>query len=185
LAIYRKAGRLQRDGRFRPTGRANHVLHLDDAIYDLCLPLGELALPLEAGPANNDRLLVSEVMRLMLDEQRFLFVTAEPAAQSHGTSQPVSGTNNEAERTRRGAAAARKTGRTSKTVVGARRQTIVVSVLESLRLYLPAFTRTSVVAEIERWWQTGQSCFTKLLKQMELPQRPQTILDKALPIPDG
>jgi transposase len=186
LAIYRKACRLQRDGRFSPTGRANHVLHLDDAIYDLCLPLWELALPpLEAGPANDYRLLVSEVMRLMLDEQLFPFVTAEPAAQPNGTSKPVSGTNNEAERTLRGAAEARTTGRTSKTVVGARRQTIVVSVLESLRLYLPAFTLTSVVAEIERWWQAGQSCFTRLLKQMELPQRPQTILDKALPIPDG
>ena len=35
---------------------------------------------------------------------------------------------------------ARDTGRTNKTLVGARRQTIIVSVLESLRLYLPTFT---------------------------------------------
>jgi transposase len=186
LEIYRKACRLQRDGRFGPTGRANQVLHLDDAIYDLCLPQWELELAaLESGTANDYRLLVSEVMRLMLDEQLFTFVTAEPAVQPNGTSKPVSGTNNEAERTLRSAAEARKTGRTSKTLVGARRQTIVVSVLESLRLYLPTFTLTSVLAELERWWQAGQSCFTELLKKMQLPQRSQTILDHALPIPDG
>jgi transposase len=186
LEIYRQACRLQRDQRLSATGRANKVLVLDDAIYDLCLPLWELQLPpLEAGPHNDYRLLVNEVMRLMLDEQLFTFVTAEPATQPNGKSAPVSGTNNEAERTLRAPAEARKTGRTSKTLVGARRQTIIVSVLESLRLYLPHFTLTSVLEEIERWWQTGQSCFTTLLKKMKLPPRAATLLDKALPLPDG
>ncbi|MBY0468857.1 MAG: hypothetical protein K2Q07_07760, partial [Burkholderiaceae bacterium] len=41
------------------------------------------------------------------------------------------------------------------TLVGARRQTIVVSVLESLRVYLPTFTLASVIAEVNRWRQTG------------------------------
>jgi hypothetical protein len=186
LETYRKACRLQRDGRLSATGRANKVLHLDDAIFELCSPLWDLELPpLEAGPKNDYRLLVNEVMGLMLDEQLFTFVTAAPAAQPNGTSAPVSGTNNEAERTLRGAAEARKTGRTSKTLVGARRQTILVSVLESLRLYLPKFTLASVLEEIERWWQAGQSCFTKLLGKMKLQPRAQTILGKALPIPDG
>jgi hypothetical protein len=128
---------------------------------------------------------VSEVMRLMLDEQLFPFVTAEPAVQPNGTSKPVSGTNNEAERTLRNPAEARKTGRTNKTLVGARRQTILVSVLESLRVYLPTFTLGSVMKEINHWWQTGQSCFSKLLKKMKLKQPAQSILDKVLPIPDG
>jgi hypothetical protein len=186
LATYRQACRLQRDQRLSTTGRANKVLLLDDAIFDLCAPLWDLKLPpLEAGPANDYRLLVNEVMELMLHEQLFTFVTAAPAAQPNGTSAPVSGTNNEAERTLRGAAAARKTGRTSKTLVGARRQTILVSVLESLRLYLPKFTLASVLEEIERWWQTGQSCFRKLLKKMKLPAREQTILDQVLPLPDS
>src|SRR5450631_1714650 len=66
------------------------------------------------------------------------------------------------------AAGAREAGRTNKTLVGARRQTILVSVLESLRLHLPEFTLTRVMAEIARWWQAGQSCFTKLLKKMKL-----------------
>src|SRR5207302_11049168 len=121
--------------------------------------------------------LVNEVMRLMLEQQLFTFVTAEPAPQPNGASQPVAGTNNEAERTLRGPAEARKTGRTSKTLVGARRQTIILSVLESLRLYLPTFTLASVMEEIAHWWQAGQSCFTKLLKKMKLKSPAQSILD--------
>ena len=77
-------------------------------------------------------------------------------------SQPVAGTNNEAERTLRNPAQARDTGRTNKSTAGARRQTIIVSVLESLRVYLKTFTLRSIMAEIERWCQSGQSCFRKL-----------------------
>ena len=141
--------------------------------------------PLEDGPENDYRLLVNEVMRLMLDQQLFTFVTTEPATQPNGASQPVAGTNNEAERTLRNPAEARKTGRTSKTLVGARRQTIIVSVLESLRLYLPKFTLAGVVEEINGWWQAGQSCFTKLLKKMKLQPRAESILDNVMPAPDG
>jgi transposase len=192
LAIYRQACRVQRDGRLRAAGRAAKVAELDDEILDLCAPMWILELPpLEDGPGNDYRLLANEVMRLMLEQQLFTFVTAEPAVQPNGASQPVAGTNNEAERTLRNPAQARQTGRTNKTPVGARRQTIVVSVLESLRLYLPTFTLTSVIDEINRWWQAGQSCFTKLLKKLKLPLpnpaslATPSVLDKVLPIPDG
>jgi transposase len=186
LELYRQACRVQRDGRLSAAGRAAKVAGLDDAILELGAPLWALDLPpLEEGPANDYRLLVNEVMRLMLDQQLFLFVTAEPATQPNGKSEPVAGTNNEAERTLRGAAEARKTGRTSKTLVGARRQTILVSVLESLRVYLPTFTLAKVLEEINSWWQTGQSCFTKLLKKMKLQQRAESILDQVMPAPDG
>jgi transposase len=132
--------------------------------------------------------LVNELMRLMVAKQLFTFVTTEPAVQPNGKNEPVSGTNNEGERTLRNPAEARKTGRTSKTLIGARRQTILVSVLESLRLYLPKFTLASVMEEIARWWQAGQSCFTKLLKKMKLKPPAQSILDKVIPVrstPDG
>ena len=192
LEIYRQACRVQRDGRLSAAGRTRKVAALDDEILELCAPMWVLDLPpLEDGPENDYRLLVNEVMRLALDKQLFTFTTAEPATQPNGASQPVSGTNNEAERTLRGAAAARKAGRTNKTVVGARRQTVIVSVLESLRLYLPTFTLESVIVEINRWWQAGQSCFTKLLKKMKLPlptpssEETPSVLDKVLPIPDG
>jgi hypothetical protein len=186
LALYRRACRVQRDGRLSVAGRARKVAELDDALLELCAPVWVLELPpLAEGPANDYRLLVNEVLRLMLAKQLFAFVTAEPAVQPNGASQPVAGTNNEAERTLRGAAEARKTGRTSKTLVGARRQTIIVSVLESLRLYLPTFTLASVIDEINRWWQAGQSCFTTLLNKMKLQPRAESILDKVMPVPDG
>jgi transposase len=186
LAIYRKACRVQRDGRLGDAGRARHVAMLDDEILELCAPLWVLDLPpLEESPEDNYRLLVNEVMRLMLDHQLFTFVTTKPALQPNKQSEPVSGTTNEAERTLRGAATARKTGRTNKTPIGARRQTIIVSVLESLRLYLPAFTLAAILQEIDRWWHAGQSCFTRLLKKMKLACPSESILDNLLPAPDG
>jgi transposase len=186
LEIYRQACRVQRDGRLSAAGRQHKVAALDDDILELCVGMWALELPpLEDSPENNYRLLCNEVMGLMLDRQLFTFVSVEPAPAPNGQSKPVSGTNNEAERTLRGTAAARKTGRTSKTANGARRQTIIVSVLESLRLYLATFTLAGIIAEMDRWWQAGQSCFTRLLKTMKLSSPTESILDKVLPAPDG
>jgi transposase len=186
LEIYREACRIQRDGRLSAAGRQRKVADLDDEVLELCAGMWALELaPLEESPENNYRLLCNEVMKLMLAQQLFTFVTAEPAPAPNGQSEPVSGTNNEAERTLRDAATARKTGRTSKTLSGARRQTIVVSVLESLRLYLPTFTLSGIIAEIDRWQQAGQSCFTGLLKKMKLPNPTASVLDQVMPVLDG
>jgi hypothetical protein len=186
LEIYRQACRVQRDGRLSDAGRQAKVAALDDALLELCVAMWALELPpLEDGPENDYRLLVNEVMRLMLDKQLFTFVTAKPATQPNGASQPVAGTNNEAERTLRGPAQARDTGRTNKTIPGARRQTIVTSVLESLRVYLKTFTLASVTAEIATWWTAGRSCFTSMLQKMKLPMPTASVLDKILPVPTG
>jgi transposase len=185
LAIYRAACRVQRDRRLGEAGRARKVADLDDAIFDLCAALWFADLPPCEGPANDYRLLVKEVMRLALVQELFTFVTAPPVPQPIGTTKPVDGTNNEAERTLRGAAQARKTGRTNKTRNGARRQTIVTSVLESLRLYLRDFTLSSVLEEIKRWWAAGRSCFTTLLEKLKLVVPEESILDQVLPSPSG
>jgi transposase len=186
LEIYREACRVQKDQRLSDAGRVKKVAGLDDEVLALCAAMWTLELPpLEASPANDYRLLVNEVMRLMLNKQLFTFVTTASATQPNGKCEPVSGTNNEAERTLRNPAEARKTGRTNKTLVGARRQTILVSVLESLRVYLPTFTLGSVMTEIDRWWQTGQSCFSRLLKKMKRKVPAESILDKVLPLPDS
>jgi len=79
----------------------------------------------------------------------------------------------------------RDTGRTSKTLHGARRQTILTSVLESLRLYLKTFTLASVLDEMKRWCATGHSCFTKLLRQLKLTVPEKSVLDRVLPNPSG
>ena len=185
LEIYRQACRIQQDGRLSDAGRTQKVADLDDEILELCVAVWGLELPPSAGVENDYRLLVNEIMRLMLVRQLFTFVTTPPALQPNGAAKPAGGTNNEAERTLRNPALARETGRTNKTLVGARRQTIIVSVMESLRLYLPDYTLKTVSAEIEGWYKAGRSCFTKLLHKMKLTISNQSILDKVVPIPDG
>ncbi|MFQ6049412.1 MAG: hypothetical protein ACE5K7_08610, partial [Phycisphaerae bacterium] len=83
-------------------------------------------LPPQEGPAGDYRLLINELMRLMLARQLLAFVTAPAVETPSGQTMPVAGTNNEAERTLRSVAQARKTGRTSKTRRGARRRTVIV-----------------------------------------------------------
>jgi transposase len=183
LEIYRQACRVQRDGRLGDAGRAKRVRELDREIGNLCEPIWyENVMPVE-GLANDYRLLVGELVRLMIVQELFTFVTAKPVEQPNGVVQQVGATNNEAERTLRPPAESRKTGRTNKTVVGARRQTIVTSVLQSLRLYLPTFTLVSVIAEVHRWMEAGRSCFTELLEKLKIPSPEQSVLEKVLPHP--
>jgi transposase len=183
LEIYRAACRIQCDQRFRDAGRAAQVAALDDEVFELCSSV-HFAEASELSTLDNDhRLLVAEVFRLMMAKQLFTFVTAKPVEQPNGQTAPVSGTNNEAERTLRNPAQARDTGRTNKTMKGARRQSILLSVLESLRVYLREFTLASVVEEVQRWAATGLSCFERLLKKLKLPAGPAAtpVLDQLFP----
>jgi transposase len=185
LEIYREACRIQRDQRFSEAGRAGKVAGLEDALFVLCSSV-RFAEPSELDALDKDhRLLVAEVFRLLMAKELFTFVTAQPVQLPNGCTMPVAGTNNEAERTLRNPARARDTGRTNKTNNGARRQSILTSVLESLRVYLPTYTLGSVVEELTRWAATGFSCFERLLKKLQLTprQRAKPILDQILPSP--
>lgn len=183
LAIYRDACRVRRDGRLGDAGRARKVAALDEAIFALCEPMWGADAPAVEEAEKDYRLLINEVMRLMIAQELFPFVTAESVDQPNGVARSVGATNNEAERTLRGSSQARKTGRTNKALVGARRQTIVTSVLESLRLYLPTFTLCGVLAEIHRWVETGRSCFRELLDALKIPPPEESVLDRVLPHP--
>ena len=182
-AIDQEARRVRLDRRYGEAGRAAEVTRLNNRLWDLCpaSELGDEAAPLErSGFARDFYLLVREVFDL--SEPLFSFVTAPAATQPNGETKPVDGTNNEAERTLRGPALARKTRRTNKAMTGAWRQTILTRVLESLRLYLPKFTFRNVVDEINRWQQEGCSCFSQLLKTLNL-QPKDKILDRLFPAP--
>jgi transposase len=185
LEIYHEACRVQRDGRLSDKGREGKVAELEGAIAELCNPLWLADLSVLEGLENDYRLLVHEIARLLLAEELFTFVTAKPVKQPNGATHSVGGTNNEAERTLRKPAEARKTGRTNKTVNGARRQTIVTSVLESLRLYLKTFTLPNVITEVQGWLASGRSCFEKLLDQLGLTRPTQSILNNILPVASG
>ena len=191
LEIYRAACRVQRDRRLSAVGRKGKVAVLEDEVLELCAPMWVAELPPGEGPADDYRRLCNELMRVLLARQLFTFVTAEPVEKPNGETLLVSGTNNEAERTLRSPAQARDTGRSNKTVPGARRQTVIVSVLESLRQHLPTFTLSSVIAEIGRWSETGRSCFVRWAEKLGLTDqgfpavgRP-SLLDRVLPLPDG
>jgi hypothetical protein len=185
LEIYRTACRVQQDQRFSLAGREQKVGDLDDEILELCGSVWAAELPPGEGPEDDYRLLVNELMKLMLSRQLFTFVTAVAVKMPNGTEMPVAGTNNEAERTLRPTAEARNTGRTSKTLRGARRRTVLVSVLESLRVHLATFTLSSVIEEVRRWCDAGLSCFAKLLKKLKLPFPTKSVLDILLPTPSG
>ena len=133
LEIYSAACRVQHDKRLCDAGRSEKIAALDDELLELWGPLRFAALPPLEGPDNDYRRLVNELMRLALAQELFTFVTTKPVEQPNGATPPVGATNNAAERILRSPAEARKTGRTNKTVDGARRQTILTSVLESLR----------------------------------------------------
>jgi transposase len=183
LEIYHTACRVQADGRLGGAGRKRKVAALDDEIFELCAPVW-LAEPTPLEGTDKDyRLLCNELMRLMLAKQLFTFVTAAPVVTPSGESRPVAGTNNEAERTLRGPAQARNAGRTNKTFSGARRQTIITSVMESLRQQLPTFTLATVIGEILRWERAGRSCFASLMSKLKLCPPAHSILDLLLPVP--
>jgi transposase len=181
LEIYREACRVQRDQRFSHEGRANQVAELDDAILELCGPTWSAGLEKSSGPEDDHRLLCNELMRLMLRGELFTFVTAPPITTPTGEVKPVAGTNNEAERALRSPGLAKNTGRTSKTLNGAKRQTVIVSVLESLRCYLPKFTLQNVIAETQHWLDTGQSCFARMLEKLKLAVPAESLLSRLFP----
>ncbi len=190
LEIYRAACRIQRDGRLGAAGRKSKVAALDDEVLELCAAMWAAELPPGEGAEDDYRRLCNEIMRLMLAQQLFTFVTAAPVQKPNGEIMAVSGTNNESERTLRSPAQARDTGRTNKTPAGARRQTVIVSVLESLRQYLSTFTLSSVIKEIGHWLEAGRSCFARLAAKLGLTDgQPhadrRSLLDSLLPVPGG
>lgn len=181
LKIYRDARAIQTDVKLNDAGKLAQVAALEEELAELCY--GKVLPTTSRGLEHDYVLLAHEVMRLKDDQSLFTFVTASPPKQPNGMTMPVGGTNNEAERTLRNPAEARKTGRTNKTAAGTRRRTIVTSVLQSLRLYLPAYTLKTVIAETLRWLRTGRSCFEEQLQKLKLNLAQESILQQLYPTP--
>jgi transposase len=151
LQIFQDAKRAAADGRLGEQGRQQRVAELEGRLCELCNPYWRDTTP-EMKPHERDFAnLVNELLGRLLDEELFTFVL-----------QPeVEPTNNRTERLHRGAALDRKAGRTSKTAAGAQRRSIIVSVLESLRVNLESFTLASVLQEVQRWMRDGSSLFAQ------------------------
>ena len=170
LAIYRNAKRIAKDQRFSDAGRRAKVAELDDELLVLCSPRWLDENQETEGVEADYRRLVNEIMRLMLAQELFVFVTTDG----------VEGNNNPSERELRDDAQRRSTGRTNKTPKGAKRQTIVTSVLRTLGKQLSEFTLDSVIAEVQRWADCGRSCFTDQAKAAGLSRPPPDAKQRSL-----
>ncbi len=162
LELYRDAKRASADGRLGGAGRQQRVTELEGRLCELCLPYQGVCtqgLP----PHERDFVnLANELLDRLLAEELFTFVLHPE----------VEATNNFTERLQRGPALERKAGRTSKTAAGARRRSVIVSVLESLRANLQVFTLSSVLEEVQRWWQEGLSLFARQWQQLQAKLAP-------------
>ncbi len=172
LEIYDQAKRAKADGRLGDAGRLQRVSDLEGELLTLCAK--RYADDSTAGDEveNDYRRLCNELTRLVLIEELFVFVTEAE----------VDGNNNASERQLREDALARKTGRTSKTAAGAKRRSIISSVLQSIGKQLEKFSLESVIEEIKSWSARGQSCFAGQLESSGLspPQRDPPLLDRII-----
>jgi transposase len=169
LSIYRRAKRIANDKRFRTVGRERCVTELEDELLALC-SMHSLESSETDGVEDDYRRLVNEVMRLLLMKELFVFVTTEG----------VVGNNNASERELRDDAQRRDTGRTNKKPTGAKRQSIIASVLRTLGKQFSEFTLDSVLTEIQRWAERGRSCFTDQAKAAGLTRPPPDSKQRSL-----
>ena len=172
LEIYRKAKQIAADGRLRDAGREQRVAELDDEVLELCAGRW-IDESTDGDDVENDyRRLCNELMRLMLEQELFVFVATADAE----------GNNNASERQLRGDALARKTGRTSKTPRGAKRQSIISSVLQSVGKQLESFTLERVIDEIQIWMFRGRSRFKEQVEASgwSPPASNKSLLDRLI-----
>jgi len=151
LELYRDAKRAAADGRLGDKGRQLRVCDLEDRLCILCRTYQRETTP-DLKPHERDFAnLIDELARLLLDEELFTFVLVPG----------VEPTNNLSERQLRGPALDRKAGRTNRTAAGAQRRSVIVSVLESLRVNLTPFNLATVLDEVGRWMHEGISRFAR------------------------
>lgn len=155
LQLFYDAKRAAADQRLGSAGRQRRVTELEGRLCELCDPHSRQTpgtQPHEQDFAN----LVNELLERMMDQELFTFVL----------NPEVEPTNNLSERLQRSPAQDRDAGRTSKTAAGARRRSVIVSVLESLRANLPEFTLDHVLDEVQRWMKDGVSLFARQLQEL-------------------
>jgi transposase len=159
LALYYEAKRAASDGRLGTEGRERRVAGFEERLCVLCHPYWRDPTP-EMRPHERDFAnLVNELLQRLMDEELFTFVL----------NPDVEPTNNLAERLQRDPAKDRDAGRTSKTAAGARRRSVITSVLESLRANLSQFALQNVLDEVLRWMTEGVSRFKQQLQAIAAP----------------
>lgn len=157
--IYRQGKAVAADRRLSEAGRRARVEQLVNAICD-CTGARFADHSLPSDDAERDFVnLTQEIVRLLANDELFTYVIYPE----------VDGTNNESERTLRHPSQDRDTGQTNKTPRGARRRTVIASVLDSLRLHLPKLTLPVVMTEINCWYTESISRFRRIVNSLSLP----------------
>ncbi|MEO1523492.1 MAG: transposase [Cyanobacteria bacterium J06633_2] len=158
--IYQQAVRWQKDQRLS-VGRADKVTILKNRILKLCSGSGT-AIDKHTMPTHQQTFirLQNELVKGL--DALFVFVT-------HPHVEP---TNNRSERNVRREAEVRKGGRTSKTDRGAKRRGIIMTVFATLNTRFDAFTLETLLAEINRWVDTGISLFQAELDELKQAHAP-------------
>lgn len=158
--IYQEAVRSQKDGRLS-TGRTQKSLELQEAIRSLCTRHGEL---FDEKVIPDHEATFIRLQNELANQVDCLFVFVE-----HPQVEP---TNNRSERNVRSEAEIRKGGRTSKTAKGAKRRSVIMTVLMSLRTRFTKFTLNSLLTEVEQWVEQGYSIFEKELADLKMANAP-------------
>jgi transposase len=157
LQLYYDAKRVAADGRLSDHGRQLRACDLENRLFDVCRPYNRGTTP-DMKPHQRDFAnLIDELLRLCMDGELFTFVLVPG----------VEATNNLSERLLRGSAQDRKAGRTNQTAAGAHRRSVIVSVLESLRVNLPTFNLANVLQEVGRWMKEGISLFARQWRTLQ------------------
>jgi len=159
-AIYQQAVRYGKDRRLT-VGRAQKVFELQEMIRSLCTRHGE-TIDEDTMPAHEATLIRLE--NELVDSLACLFVFVK-----HPEVEP---TNNRSERNVRREAEIRKGGRTSKTKTGAKRRSVIMTVLASLRTRFEKFTLDNLLSEVQRWIVEGRSIFESELAELQKANAP-------------
>ena len=138
-------------------GRAEKVDELQERIRSFCTRHGETIVE---GMTGDYEATFVRLQNELVDNLASLFVFVE-----HPDVEP---TNNRSERNVRREAEIRKGGRTSKTPTGARRRSVIMTVLASLQTRFTRFTLENLLSEVQRWFEQGRSIF-----ELELAERPK------------
>jgi transposase len=158
--IYQQAVRFQKDRRLS-VGRNQKVEQLQGQIVEVCSRAGE-AIDAQTLPEHEATFIRLQNELVNHLDSLFVFV-AHPE---------VEATNNRSERNVRREAEIRKGGRTSKTDAGAKRRSILMTVLATLNTRFEKFTLQHLLAEIQRWIEMGCSLFQVELTEMEKANPP-------------
>lgn len=163
LAIYHQAKQDQADQRLQASGRERRDAALEESFQGLMNQFHPNSVVEKPKDFDDFVLVMNELVRCLANNELFTFVRYPEA----------NGTNNESERKLRNSAEARKTNRTSKTDRGAKRRSIISSVLESLQCQLGAqFRMSGVMDTLQEWVKAGVSQFKAQLEQLKTLVQP-------------